>query len=115
MPIFVTTIKCKGGSLSKFSGKIHTHELVAVDTNFENRKRVYNRDYKRITRQFYNHLPGKCDCSIQLDRERCGRCGPREIKVKLITDSCYFVHAARYLLNIFQEEQVVAGGFTPSI
>ena len=67
---WATHVKCKGGGLSKCSGNIHTHELVAAVTNFDNRK-VYDRDYKRITWQAYNLLPGRCDCAIQLDRDKC--------------------------------------------
>ena len=41
-------IKCKGGMGGRFSGRIHTHNLVAAVTPFNNQKANYDRDYKTI-------------------------------------------------------------------
>ena len=95
-------VKCKSGGIGKFSGKVHTHKLVAVTNKFKASKKVYDRDYKRITRAFYSMLSGECQCTLQKERDKCSRCSPGGIKVKLMTDSGYFINAARYILGTFQ-------------
>ena len=99
-------VKCKSGNISRFSGKIHTHDLVASATPYNTRKVNYDRDYKTIVRSFYKSLPGTCQCQRVLDRNKCHRCSEHAIKVKLVNTSSYFINVAKYVLNIYQEEQV---------
>ena len=49
-------VKCKSGNVSRFSGRIHTHNLVASATPYHTRKVNYDRDYKTIVRSFYKNL-----------------------------------------------------------
>ena len=37
-------VKCKNGNVGRFSGRIHTHDLVAVVNPYEARMRVYDKD-----------------------------------------------------------------------
>ena len=46
-------VKCKTGGNSKFSGPIHTQDLVATSNPYANGERAYDKDYKRIVRSFY--------------------------------------------------------------
>ena len=96
-------VKCKSGGVGRLSGRAHTHELVASPAQFESRKRVYDRDYKRIIRAFYRSVPGSCQCTPQKERDTCKRCSPYGIKVKLIHGIPYFINSARYVLSIYQE------------
>ena len=64
-------VKCKSGNISRFSGRIHTHDLVASTTLYNTRKVNCDRDYKTIVRSFYKSLPGTCSCQRVLDRSKC--------------------------------------------
>ena len=72
-------VKYKSGGVGKFSGKIRRHELVAISNKFENRKKVYDRYYKCITRAFYSMISGECDCTLHKEREKCICCGSRGV------------------------------------
>ena len=108
-------VKCKSGNVSKFSGRIHTHDLVASSTPFNTRKVNYDRYYKVIVRAFYKSLPGSCQCQRVLNRNKCHRCSEHSIKVKLVNTSSYFVNVSKYILNIYQEEQVAVGEFVATV
>ena len=108
-------VKCKSGNVSKFSGKIHTHDLVASCTPYHTRKVNYDRDYKTIVRACYKSLPGTCTCQRVADRTKCGRCSEHAIKVKLVNTGGYVINVAKYILSIYQEEQVALGEFVASL
>ena len=110
---YASHVKCKAGGSGRFSGRIHTHDLIAVSTPFNTRKANYDRDYKTVVRTFYKLIPGNCNCTR--DRLNCHRCSPGTIKVKLINTTSYFINVAKYIINIYAEEQVVVGEFSPSI
>ena len=86
-------VKCKNSNAGRFSGRIHTHDLVAVVNPYEARKRVYD----------------KANLS---DRMQCDRCRSPTIKVKLVNSNSYFINVAKYLISIYTEEQVTVGEFT---
>ena len=108
-------VKCKSGNVSRFSGKIHTHDLVASCTPYHTRKLNYDRDYKTIVRSFYKSLPGSCVCQRVLDRSKCERCAEHSIKVKLVNTATYFVNVAKYILSIYHKEQVSVGEFVTAV
>ena len=112
---FASHIKCKAGGSGRFSGRFHSHDFLAVSTPFNTRKANYDRDYKTIVRAFYKLIPGSCTCSNLTDRMQCNRCSGSSIKVKLINTTSYFINAAKYVINIYAEEQVVVGELSPSI
>ena len=97
--------------MSRFRGPIHTHDLVASTTLYNTRKVNYDRDYKTIVRSF----SGTCSCQRVLDRSKCNRCNEHSIKVKLINTSSYFINVAKYILSIYQEEQVAIGEFVATV
>ena len=108
-------VKCKSGNISRFSGRKHTHDLVASTTLYNTRKVNCDRDYKTIVRSFYKSLPGTCSCQRVLDRSKCNRCNEHSIKVKLINTSSYFINVVKYILSIYQEEQVAIGEFVATV
>ena len=108
-------VKCKSGNVSRFSGRIHTHNLVASATPYHTRKVNYDRDYKTIVRSFYKSVPGSCSCQRVLDRTKCNRCNEHSIKVKLVNTSSYFINVTKYILSIYQEEQVATGEFVATV
>ena len=108
-------VKCRSGNISRFSGRIHTHDLVASTTPYNTCKVNYDRDNKTIVRTFYKSLPGSCSCQRVLDRQKCNRCNEHSIKVKLVNTSSYFINVAKYILSIYQEEQVAIGEFVATV
>ena len=108
-------VKCKTGGNSKFSGPIHTQDLVATSNPYANGERAYDKDYKRIVRSFYALLPGECKCANLTDRMQYHRCNSPEIKVKLVNSNSYFISVAKYIIGIYTEEQVTVAEFTDSV
>ena len=97
-------VKCKA-SLGIFSGKLHTQDLLATETNFELHKRVYD----RVVRGFGNLLPRFNNCTVIAERKECSRCRGYYIKVKFVNNSVYFINDAKYILGIYAEEHVTGG------
>ena len=112
---YASHVNCKAGGSGRFSGRIYTHELIAVSTPFNTCKANYDRDYKAIVRTFYKLIPGNCNCINLSDQLNCNGCSGGTIKVKLINTTSYFLNAAKYIINIYAEEQVVVGEFSPGI
>ena len=112
---YASHVNCKAGGSGRFSGRIYTHDLIAVSTPFNTCKAKYDRDYKTIVRTFYKLFPGNCNCINLSDQLNCNRCSGGTIKVKLINTTSYFINAAKYIINIYAEEQVVVGDFSPGI
>ena len=84
LPRYASHVKCKAGGSGRFSGRIHTLDLIAVSTPFSTHKANYDRDYKTIVRTFYKLFPGNCNCTNLSHRLNCNRCSGGTIKVKLI-------------------------------